>query len=273
MNKNLHAYRNLGVSCLKAHCSHCACETTHSAYFEIDAQREKVFSLGCCNCGRGASVSESVYDDLYELSFDFDRFASGELGREAFDTLIPRSCRGFVEGKDFNQTVANSEKSPANRNLMAEAADAVIPVSQRTDLPLIELRNRPSALLGTGLTMAILLGVAVLAVGLFIDLRELLTGAGLIGLYFGVMLAGLAAGILMSSKRFPKRVVISPEYIEIFARGSQGALRYTNDSVSRVNYGEGAKYLTLWFSDGKTFVVEAGGGVVEELDRYYGQVK
>lgn len=271
MNKNLHAYRNLGVPCLTLNCSDCGRLTSFSAYFEIGASRQKSCSLGCCDCGRGVPVSEPIYEELYELSFEYDRWQSGQISEETFRSLIPDSCKDLLG--DFSVDAVCSKcgdesSEPATRpSVPASSGDA----RGRAELPTVVLQNRISAPLGTGLFMAALSGAVFFGVSFFMEFPSWAVGGKLVAVYGLVMGGGLVAGVAMSYKRFPKEVRIDPECIQILGRGRDLTASYRFRDVSRVNFGEGAKYLTFWLSDGKTYVVQTRSSDVEALNRYFGK--
>ncbi len=267
MNNNLDAYRNLGVPCLSFFCSHCNEETVFSAYFEADSARKKNCSLGCCECGRGYAISENSYEQLYELSFDFDRLQAGEISEEAFRELVPASCRKLLQEADKRkeQILDRVDASPAKE--IAETASVV--VSGEGALPDVMLRNRISDLAGIGGGLAVLSGGVFFGVSLVMDLPPWAVGWKRIAVYGFVMGLGLLAGVAMSYRRFPRQVLIKADGIQILGRGSAQPLQYNHRAVSRVNFGGGAKYLTLWLKDGKTFVVKAAPAEVEQLYRYF----
>lgn len=266
MNKNLHAYRNLGVPCLSLLCGNCEKETAFSAYFETNSKRQKACSLGCCECGRGYEIKEDVYDSLYELSFEYDRWKAGNLSAEEFRQLIPESCKAFLEASESKRVDEAASKS-APKVSAGEAIPADKAVRER-----ITLRNSLADLLGTGITLAVLFGIVFFGLSFVMELPEWAVGWWRVATYLLVMGIGLLAGIAMSYKRFPSEVLINSDTIEVSIRGSGEKAKYPLSDVSRVNYGEGAKYLTLWLSDGKTYVVKATAQDVKLLHSYFGKI-
>lgn len=268
MNKNLHAYRNLGVPCLSLFCGNCDRETAFSAYFETDSKRRKACSVGCCECGSGYAVTESIYEGLYELSFEYDRWKAGEIDANNFKSRIPESCRAFLLSTDLDR-----KKTPDSSNENGETARTALSPAQapQGEREMIFLRNSTSDMLGTGVTLAIMFGIVFFGVTFVVSLPEWAVGAWLLTIYLLVMGIGLIAGFAMSYKRFPKAVSIGPNSIDISIRGSDELVHYKLSDASRVNYGEGAKYLTLWLSDGKTYVARASPKDVERLHRYFGK--
>lgn len=272
MKNNLHTYRNLGVPCLSLLCAQCEKDTVFSAYFETDAKKQKFCSIGCCECGKGYAVAESVYEDLYELSFEYDRWKEGDIDREEFQKQIPDSCKVFI------QSVSPQPKIESLGSREGESLKGQASVTENTDTRKAKreeliLSNSFTDLLGTGVTLAILFVVVFFGVSFLMPLPQWAVGGALVATYLLVVVIGLLAGVTMSYKRFPKEVQINPNSIHVSVRGSSGISRYALSDVSRVNFGEGAKYLTLWLSDGKTFVVKATANDVKLLHSYFGKVE
>ncbi len=271
MNKNLHAYRNLGVPCLSLLCGNCEKETAFSAYFETNAKRQKACSLGCCECGRGYEIPEDVYDGLYELSFEYDRWKAGKLSADEFRKFIPDSCQAFLQSSNAQSESSESEDG-ASSVPKPLASDEKGAAKEKAVRPRVILRNSLADLLGTGITLAVLFGIVFFGVSFVVELPEWAVGWWRVATYMLVMGIGLLAGIAMCYKRFPIEVMIETDAIEVSIRGSREKAKYPLSDVSRVNYGEGAKYLTLWLSDGKTYVVKATPQDVILLHGYFGKI-
>ncbi len=232
--------------------------------------------MGCCECGRGYAISEDTYEQLYELSFDFDRLQAGEISTESFRELVPGSCQKLLQEADkrkeqlANPGEAGSEKETTRAISMGDEP-ASSAVSAKGALPDVTLQNRVQDLLGIGGALAVLSGVVFFGVSFVMDLPPWAVGWKLLAVYGFVMGLGLLAGVAMSYRRFPRQIQITADGIQILGRAYAEPLRYSHRAVSRVNFGNGAKYFTLWLKDGKTFVVKAVPAQVDSLNRYFGR--
>ncbi|MBD5779890.1 hypothetical protein IEN85_10360 [Pelagicoccus sp. NFK12] len=276
MNRNLHVYRNLGVAVARRTCGRCRSETCHSIYFETDANQRKLCSIGCNECGSGTSISEALYDELYELSFAFDQLQDGTLSPDAFDRKIPDASRRFLaslaeEGVgDLNE---DKSKGPVAAGVGSKSGPASWPKPKQLDSrpPELVLRNGLGDTLGTGIFMAVLTGLVGLAFSLFFEFPAWMMGGSTVAVVACQAGGGFLVGTWLSRKRFPRRVKISQSGLLIEPRGKGDARRYPFNAVSRVNFGEGSKYLTVWLGDGNTFVVRADKAALPALDRYFGK--
>ncbi len=271
MYQNRHAYRNLGVACALLRCRRCEKETTFSVYLETDAKRQKICSLGCNECGGGGRIDETSYEQLYELSFEFDRLQEGKTTREAFEKQVPERCRLLFEkmqaaGEPSGQTAAAQEAAQTAANPAKSWPKPGGDVDRPAE---VALSKATSDTLGTGFALAAMAGISLFAAELAFELPAWMSGAALLASGLGAMGIAFVVGALLSFKRFPRSVTISGKGIEIKPRGKADLLHYELGDVSRVNYGQGAKFLTLWFGDGKTFVVRVKGARVKQLDRYF----
>ncbi|MDQ8183984.1 hypothetical protein [Pelagicoccus sp. SDUM812002] len=279
MNNNLHVYRNLGVPCVTLKCRHCSEETPFSVYFELDSNRRKQCSVGCNDCGRGYVISQDLYDQLYDLSFEYDRLRSGEIDSDEFDELAPPDCHAlfsrFAESEnDISKSLSIPEAGRVAKTADASPAESwPKPAALENTLPQVTLTNSTSDMLGTGYVLAILAGLAFGTFEFLVELPSWMSGARLLGSYGVCMAIGLAAGALLSFRRFPEKVKVSQAGIEVEGRGRMKTLHRPLSAVSRVNFGEGAKYLTIWFSSGETFVVRAGKDQIQSIERYFGKTR
>lgn len=300
MHQNLHAYRNLGVACLLAKCDFCSKTAAQSVYFVLDSERVKRCTLGCTACGRSKPISETDYDALYEASYDYDSWREGTLGFEAYKVRLPEAFRALAEEKEAVSAEANwvcpqcggddskakgeclhcgygKEAEEQSSGGVAQSAGST--ELQQSKLPVIRLSNG----LGPVLKFALSLGLATqpVLIGLiWLDLLPNLMGmlaseahAGQdwgrwLWLPLGFGLA-LGLGVLMSYRRFPIGVIISAQGIRVRPRGSQVDIRLGFERLRQVRYRNGGKYLTLWLTDGKTYVVRITPSDTPALKRYF----
>ncbi|MBK1878848.1 hypothetical protein [Pelagicoccus mobilis] len=307
MHQNLHVYRNLGVVCLIAKCSHCSRATAHSVHFEIDKERNKLCSLGCTECGRGRALRPEDYESFYEASFEYDRWQDGEIEFEEYQEALPEAFRPFAlpraqEEKEIEWVCPACSKSVPDslsecwnceyvkpdpeENVGAYEEDPAketgASVNQKTTAPTIELKNGLAPLLSFGVSLG--LAVQALLFGFaYLDLlpnildwfQEDATGS--MGdhswgtrLWYPIgMLVSVLIGTAMSYRRFPKRITFAPQGIQILPRGRQVELRYGYESVRDVRYSKHSKYLTLWLVGGKAFLVAIKQDDVIEIRNYF----
>ncbi|MDQ8182166.1 hypothetical protein [Pelagicoccus sp. SDUM812005] len=272
MKQNLHRYKNLGLACARLSCPRCHGDRTFSLCLQTDSKRRKAYSFGCSGCGWDLQIDEARYEQLYELSFEFERVQAGKRSWAELRERAPEDCRRLFERIEASAEPGSDPVTEAETREDREPAKSWPKpgglVAESQELLLI---NTVSDTFGIGYLLAVLLGGLLLSLKLFLGFPAGLSGVALLGLLGFGMGLGFAGGVALSWRRFPKRIRFSGKTIEIEPRGKTGRLRYELSDVSRVNYGSGAKYLTLWLDDGNTFVVRAGSGAQPRLDRFFGK--
>ena len=83
------------------------------------------------------------------------------------------------------------------------------------------------------------------------------------------MLVSVFLGGLLSYRRFPKQLRLSPEQILIKPRGTRADIRYGFEELRQTRYGKDSKYLTLWFTDGNAYLFRLSPEKSIELRQYF----
>lgn len=307
MHQNLHAYRNLGVTCLIMKCEFCSLATPHSAYFELDAERRKRCTLGCTECGRSKPLTEEQYEALYDASYDYDSWQGGEMSFEAYQNGLPEEFRSAAEErvqkaserewncKHCGENVPDSLSECWNCGYAPDGTVASAIGKEREDAVPVELGERSNVELATvrlsnGLGPLLNFGIS-LGIALQFVLAGLIYLGWLPNLIYIVdpsaeaesadaswgtmlwmplgMVLSIGLGAAVSYHRFPKRVTISKGGIRIRPRGAQSDIHYGFESVRQARYGDGSKYLTLWFTDGKAYLARITSTDVLQLRHYF----
>ncbi len=93
MKLNANSFEIGGVHCFHTKCNHCRKSAAFSAYSYQDASKNEHYYIGCIICGQCEPISKSLYNQCFDLSFDYDNLEEGFISGEDFETRIPSEVK------------------------------------------------------------------------------------------------------------------------------------------------------------------------------------